>query len=79
MLALRRAGWADGKMTREEAESVFALQQATANPSAEWSDFFVEALQVHVLEGSEPRGYASEEDARWLIEQVSRRRQASAR
>ncbi|QZH76433.1 MAG: hypothetical protein JY451_07850 [Erythrobacter sp.] len=70
VLALRRAGWADGKMTRAEAESLFALQQATANPGAEWSDFFVEALQVHVLEASEPRGYASEEEARWLIEQV---------
>ncbi len=70
ILAMREAGWADGKMTRAEAEAIFAAQHATANPSAEWSDFFVEAMQQHVLEGSEPRGYASEEEARWLVEQV---------
>ncbi len=70
ILAMRRAGWADGKMTRAEAESVFAAQHAVANPSAEWSDFFVEAIQQHVLEGSEPRGYASEEEASWLVDQV---------
>ncbi len=70
ILEMRRAGWADGKMTREEAEAVFAAQHATTNPSNEWSDFFVEAIQQHVLEGSEPRGYASEEEAAWLIAQV---------
>ncbi len=70
ILSLRRAGWADGKMTRAEAEAIFAAQRASANPGAEWSDFFVEALQTHVLEGSEPIGYASEEEAHWLIDQV---------
>ena len=71
ILAMRRAGWADGKMSREEAEAIFAAQRATTNPSAEWSDFFVEAIQQHVLEGSEPRGYASEEESQWLIAQVN--------
>ena len=70
ILDMRRAGWADGKMTREEAEAVFTAQHAASNPSAEWSDFFVEAIQHYVLEGSEPRGYASEEEAAWLISQV---------
>lgn len=68
--AMRQAGWADGKMTRAEAEAIFAAQHATANPSPEWSDFFVQAIQQHVLENSEPRGYASEGEARWLIGQV---------
>jgi hypothetical protein len=70
ILALRQSGWADGRMTRAEAEAIFAAQHAATNPSAEWSDFFVEALQTHVLDGSEPRGYASEEEARWLVDQV---------
>lgn len=70
ILAMRQAGWADGKMTRDEAEAVFAAQRATRNPGREWSDFFVEAIQQHVLEGSEPRGYASEDEAQWLIAQV---------
>lgn len=70
ILELRRAGWADGKMTREEAESIFAAQHAIEQPSAQWSDFFVEAIKQYVLENSEPRGYASEEEAAWLIGQV---------
>lgn len=70
ILDMRRAGWADGKMTRAEAQAVFAAQHASANPSIEWSDFFVEAIRNHVLEGSEPKGYASEEKAQWLVDQV---------
>ncbi|MFB0611938.1 hypothetical protein [Aurantiacibacter poecillastricola] len=72
ILALRGAGWADGRMSREEAEIVFATQQAIENPSAEWSDFFVEAIQNFVLNGSDPRGFASAEEAQWLIAQVKR-------
>lgn len=70
VLALRRAGWADGRMTREEAEMVFATEHAIDNPSREWSDFFVEAVRNYVLEGSEPRGFASAEEGAWLIAQV---------
>jgi hypothetical protein len=70
VLALRQSGWADGAIAREEAEAIFALQQATANPSPVWSDFFVEALRNFVLNGSEPRGYASDDEAQWLIGMV---------
>lgn len=72
VLDLRRAGWADGNISREEAEAIFTLGQAVPGASAVWSDFFVEALRNYVLNGSEPRGYASEEEARWLIDQVGR-------
>ena len=70
VLALRGAGWADGRMSREEAEIVFATQHAIEKPSREWSDFFVEAIQNYVLNGSDPRGFASAEEANWLIGQV---------
>lgn len=70
ILEMRRAGWADGKMTRQEAEAIFEALRNSTNPSPEWSDFFVEAIQQHVLEGTEPRGYASEEESAWLIAQV---------
>ncbi|WP_120076200.1 hypothetical protein [Aurantiacibacter odishensis] len=70
VMALRREGWADGRMSREEAEMVFATQHAIDNPSREWSDFFVEAIRNHVLNGSDPRGFASAEEAEWLIAQV---------
>lgn len=68
---LRRAGWADGKMTRSEAEAIFAAQHGIEEPTAQWSDFFVEAIKQYVLEGTEPRGYASESEAEWLIGQVN--------
>lgn len=68
--ALRRAGWADGRMSQAEAEMVFATQRAIDNPSREWSDFFVEAIRNYVLNGTEPRGFASAEEAEWLIGQV---------
>lgn len=72
ILELRRAGWADGKMTREEAEGLFAAQAMIAAPSRAWSDFFVEAVQTYILETTAPRSYVSDADAAWLIEQVAR-------
>lgn len=72
ILELRRAGWADGQMSREEAEAIFSAQHAIENPSSEWSDFFVEAIREFVLNGSAPRGFASDEEAHWLVEQVKK-------
>ena len=70
VMALRREGWGDGRMSREEAEMVFATQHAIDNPSREWSNFFVEAIRNHLLNGTDPRGFASAEEAEWLIAQV---------
>lgn len=70
VMALRREGWADGRMSREEAEMIFATQHAIDDPSREWSDFFVEAIRNYVLNGTDPRGFASAEEAAWLIARV---------
>src|SRR6186713_2039242 len=72
ILALRRTGWADGAMNPDEAEAVFALNDALAEPSAEWSDFFVEAIGEFVINGSVPRGYVSDANAAWLIARIDR-------
>lgn len=71
ILALRRAAWPDGKIDPEEAEAIFILNDQIAEPTREWSDFFVEALVEFVVNGTEPRGHVSDENARWLIERVS--------
>jgi len=71
ILTLRQSGWADGHILREEAEAIFALQHALSAPTETWSDFFVEALRTYVLNGSEPRGYASQEEGEWLIRVVA--------
>ncbi len=71
ILALRRAAWPDGKIDPEEAEAIFILNDQIDEPTTEWSDFFVEALVEFVVNTAQPRGYVSEDNARWLIERVT--------
>ncbi len=72
ILALRRAGWADGTMAPDEAEAVFRLNDSLPEPTAEWSDFFVEAIGEFVVNGTDPRGYVSDDNAAWLIARIDR-------
>jgi hypothetical protein len=72
ILALRQTGWTDGVIKPEEAEAVFALNDALAEPSEQWSDFFVEAIGEFVINGTAPKGYVSEENAAWLIARIDR-------
>ena len=67
ILALRRLGWGDGKIHREEAEAIFALNRELVAPHADWVDFFVEALSDFVINGTAPRGYVDDQEANWLI------------
>lgn len=72
LLALRREGWGDGIMTREEAEALFALNTALDVRSDEWCDFFVEAIGEFVLNAAPPRLQCSAQEAEWLIAQIDR-------
>ncbi|MXO91466.1 hypothetical protein [Pontixanthobacter aquaemixtae] len=67
ILALRQQGWGDGKIYQDEAEAIFAINHQIKDPSIEWVDFFVEAISDMVRNGTEPRGYVSEDEAAWLI------------
>lgn len=70
LLSLRRQGWGDGIMTREEAEAIFAVNNVLTERDEEWCNFFVEAIGEFVLNGSEPRLQCSRDEAQWLIAQV---------
>ncbi|MEM7701342.1 MAG: hypothetical protein AAF251_05340 [Pseudomonadota bacterium] len=70
VLALRQQGWGDGAIHRDEAEALFALNDALEDRSDEWCDFFVEAIGEFVLNGTPPRLQCSVEEADWLIERV---------
>ena len=70
ILSLRRAGWGDGRIQPEEAEAIFAINDHLAEPSAEWCDFFVEALSEFLVNGTEPRGYVGDGQGDWLIARV---------
>lgn len=72
LLALRREGWGDGIITREEAEALFAINEALRHRTPEWVDFFVEAIGEFVLNGTPPRLQCNQEEAEWLIAQVDR-------
>ena len=72
ILALRRSGWGDGAMKAEEVEAIFVLNDALTEPSEDWSDFFVEAIGEFVVNGTEPRGYVSEDNAAWLVARIDR-------
>jgi len=70
ILALRRQGWSDGQINPDEAEAIFAINDAIAAPDAEWSDFFIEALGEFIINRVEPKGYVSQAQADWLIGRI---------
>lgn len=72
ILALRREGWGNGMITPDEAEAIFAINDAIAAPSVEWSDFFVEALGEFIINAIEPKGYVSEVQSDWLVARIDR-------
>ena len=72
VLALRRQGWGDGIIARDEAEALFALNNSIDERSQEWCDFFVEAISEFVLNASQPRLQCDDKEARWLIQQIDR-------
>ena len=72
ILALRRAGWVDGRMDPEEAEALFVANDHIAEPSAEWCDFFVEALGEFIVNQVEPKGYVDQVMADELVSRIDR-------
>nr|WP_298931861.1 hypothetical protein [uncultured Erythrobacter sp.] len=70
LLGLRRQGWGDGIITREEAEALFAINNVLSERDDAWCDFFVEAVGEYVLNGTQPRLQCSKTEAEWLIAQV---------
>lgn len=70
VLSLRQSGWADGKIDPEEAEALFLANNALAEHSPEWCDFFVEALSEFVVNTVEPRGYVDHEMGDELIARI---------
>lgn len=72
ILALRRDGWADGRIEPSEAEAIFVVNDHLAERTTAWADFFVEAIAEYVVAGGSPRGFVSEEQADWLIAHLDR-------
>jgi len=69
---LRREVFADGVVTRGEAEALFALDQTAREKCPEWAPFFVEAVTDYIVHQEKPEGYISQENADWLVRAISR-------
>ncbi|TPI49871.1 hypothetical protein FJW05_02045 [Mesorhizobium sp. B2-9-1] len=69
---LRREVFADGLVSRGEAEALFALDQTARDKCGEWAPFFVEAVTDYIVHQEKPEGYISEQNADWLVRTVSR-------
>lgn len=72
ILALRQAGWADGRIDPEEAEALFAANERLSEASPAWSEFFVEALSTFVVNTVEPRGYVDDAMGEELVARIDR-------
>ncbi|MCB2080609.1 MAG: hypothetical protein KDE55_23300 [Novosphingobium sp.] len=70
ILTLRREGWANGRITPDEAEAIFMANDKLADPCPEWSDFFVEAIREFIINTLEPKGYVTQEQGDWLIAKI---------
>jgi hypothetical protein len=67
---LRREVFADGVVTREAADELFAVERADIDKASEWTDFFVEMVTDYALWQARPTGALSETQAEWLLEQA---------
>lgn len=70
---LRAASWCDGTISAEEAEAIFAINDrlaATGGETAEWVDYFVEALTTWLVDQQVPRGYVDAAKADFLIARI---------
>jgi hypothetical protein len=67
---LRREVFADGEVSRDAANELFAVECANIEKCPEWTAFLVEMVAEHVVWQSRPTGVVSESQAEWLIAQT---------
>ncbi len=67
---LRREVFADGWVSREAADELFAVERAGLANVPEWTEFFVEMIVEHVVWQARPTGIVSTAQAEWLIERA---------
>jgi hypothetical protein len=72
VLKVRRNYYDDGIITAEEADAIFALNDACPVQDPAWADCFIETITDYLVEQAEPRGYLTAENAQWLIERIGK-------
>ena len=72
VLKLRRSYYDDGQITADEADAIFALNDACPVQDPAWADCFVETITDYIVDQAKPEGYLTTENADWLIERISK-------
>jgi len=70
-LQLRRMVYANGTVTRKDADILFNLDRACSKKDPSFAQLYVEALTDYFVWQTEPRGYVTDEQARFLIDNVA--------
>jgi len=70
VVTLRRYIYGDMVVSLEEGAALFRLNNADLTYAPEWYELFPEAIGDILVHQARPQGYASEENATWLIKQV---------
>ncbi|MGI9462898.1 MAG: hypothetical protein ACR2OM_03110 [Aestuariivirgaceae bacterium] len=72
VLMLRRSmNGDDHRISVEEAEALFKINDACEGRGNEWPDFFAEAIVDFLVNQGDPRGYVSDAHADWFIANIS--------
>src|SRR5262245_2071842 len=71
VLRVRRNYYDDGSITAEEADAIFALNDACPVQDPAWADCFIETITDYLVEQAEPQGYLTAENAQWLIARIA--------
>lgn len=69
---VRAAAYADGRISRAEAERILAINEAATETCPQWADFFVESVTDYIVHQERPEGFISEDNADWLVAAISR-------
>ncbi|MEL7049142.1 MAG: hypothetical protein AAFO75_09325, partial [Pseudomonadota bacterium] len=68
---LRRAFYADGEISADEAAHLFQIHSACSVQDESWAEFFIEAITDYMVRQAQPEGYVTIENADWLMENLS--------
>lgn len=70
-IKLRTLSYADRRISFEEADILFKLNDANLITSRLWNDFFIEVITGFIVDQAEPVGYVTAQNTAWLMERIS--------
>lgn len=72
VLSVRRNFYDDGRISAEEADTIFALNDSCPIQDPAWAECFIETITDYLVDQVEPEGYVTAENAAWLIARIAK-------